>query len=170
MCCFSAPYIPSSRSIRLCACCCLFLSHAAPLFRISSKENTSHIYKGRHLAFNGFRCILAPAPSHLRSSTTASPADKVPKHAPPVLHLSRLPSAQRHRRRPQAAGAGTSPPSPSLARSNSPTVPPHDCHLGQAVPQARRCFTPHPHATPLITVYSQAQQLPPPPARRHARC
>ena len=90
------------------------------LFRISSKENTSHIYKGRHLTFNGFRCILAPTPSHLKSSAIASPADKVAMHAPPLRHLSRPPSAQRrrrrHRRLPQAACAGTSPSSPlSLA-------------------------------------------------------
>ncbi len=123
--------------------------HTLPCVRISSKENTSHLYKGRHMHFDGFRCFVAAAPAHVTSGPRVIPADAVAApfpHTHSLLVTLAISSAQ-----------GPKPPShrhlcsPTLIklyrihlRSNAFAVSPHDHHIGEILPQTCRfSFTPY---------------------------
>jgi hypothetical protein len=51
---------------------------------MSSKENTSHLNKGRHMTFIGFRCMVASTPHHSRGS--AHPTEEVSHHSRSSAH------------------------------------------------------------------------------------
>ena len=156
-------------------------SHPVPRRRISSKENTSHLYKGRHANFTGFRCFIAATPPHATGVPRAIPADTVVIPICSARSATLLTSAHRPAlQQPLTSHQPLCPPPPTFTtnrppflRSSAVAVPPHDRHLREILSQARRSFrsplSAHICPRDAHTTCSQAQHLQAPLARGYSR-
>jgi len=110
---------------------------------LSSNEGQSHLYKGRQLNFEGYRCFVAPAPAHVAGGPPIAHADGVSVQiiAPPPSRASHLLRSLAHQMPPIYWYCYAKMTRPIC--SDASIVSPGDSHLDQVLPQASRFISPH---------------------------